>query len=171
MSIETTLCKVDKEIAAGDLGKARDRLQGLLRTYPNNLKIRYKLGEIFWRLQYPAMAGRYWYLEEPASAEMQSAREAFEKSCGNNPICMLDAIRFQGDISALEGTFAGSTLRSLITRAEEEFGFKYNFDRDRPVSYKPRWWDQLVVPGCILILIVLLVLATIGITTVLGWLF
>jgi hypothetical protein len=43
MPIDETLDKVASEIAAGDLGKARDRLHGLLNTYPD-LGLRRRLG-------------------------------------------------------------------------------------------------------------------------------
>ena len=34
MSKDRTLERIESEIVAGDLGKARDRLHGLMRTYP-----------------------------------------------------------------------------------------------------------------------------------------
>lgn len=39
MSLEETLKKVGRDIASGDYGKARDRLHGLIATYPNNLAL------------------------------------------------------------------------------------------------------------------------------------
>ena len=66
MPIEETWARIEDEIAARDLGKARDRLHGLLVTYPEDLAIRHRLGEVYWMLGHPAMAGRYWYLEAPA---------------------------------------------------------------------------------------------------------
>ena len=73
MPIEETLARIEGEIAAGDLGKARDRLHGLLSTYPADLMLRRKLGDVYWRLQYPEMAGRYWYLVEEKSPQMLEA--------------------------------------------------------------------------------------------------
>jgi hypothetical protein len=64
-----TLQKIEDEIEAGDYGKARDRLHGLLVTYPDDLSIRRRLGDVCWQLQHPAMAGRYWYLEADQTPE------------------------------------------------------------------------------------------------------
>jgi hypothetical protein len=47
MSIETTLQNVELDIAAGNYDKARDRLLGLISTYPNELSLRRKLGDIY----------------------------------------------------------------------------------------------------------------------------
>ena len=78
MPKKRTLLKVAREMEAGELGRARDRLHGLLATYPEDLDRRSKLGEIYWQLQDRAMAGRYWYLQEPTDERMVEAREAFE---------------------------------------------------------------------------------------------
>ncbi|MGI8824885.1 MAG: DUF6584 family protein [Chloroflexota bacterium] len=120
MSKETTLRKIDEATAAGDHGAARDRLQGLLATYPADLSIRKRLGEVYWRLGNPSMAGRYWYLEEGGSDAMVSARAAFERSCGNNAQRMLRMLKFKGDIETPAGSYAARTLRELRQRAEAE---------------------------------------------------
>jgi hypothetical protein len=44
MAIEQTLNRVERDIASGDYGRARDRLHGLIATYPNDLALRRKLG-------------------------------------------------------------------------------------------------------------------------------
>ncbi|AIW86484.1 hypothetical protein bwei_3876 [Bacillus mycoides] len=54
-----TLKRIEKDIENNNLGKARDRLHGLITTYPNELALRKKLGDIYFTLQYPEMAGRY----------------------------------------------------------------------------------------------------------------
>lgn len=38
--------KVDSDMAAGNLGKARDRLHGLILTHPDDLTLRRELGDI-----------------------------------------------------------------------------------------------------------------------------
>lgn len=63
------LHKIQKGIGNNNVGKARDRLHGLISTYPNALQLRKQLGDIYYQLQNPAMAGRYWYLEEEKTAE------------------------------------------------------------------------------------------------------
>ena len=53
MAKDDVLKRIYSDIEAGDLGKARDRLHGLLYTYPNDLHIRELLGDVYWRLQFP----------------------------------------------------------------------------------------------------------------------
>jgi hypothetical protein len=68
--IEKSLEIVQKDINNGDLGKARDRLHGLISSSPDNLSLRKLLGNIYWQLQMPEMAGRYWYLEAEKDEKM-----------------------------------------------------------------------------------------------------
>ncbi len=167
MSIESTFEKVENDITSGDLGKARDRLHGLLRTYPDNLEVRRKLGEIYWKLQYPAMAGRYWYLEEPITPEMERAHKAFEDSCGNNPIRMLDAIKFRGDFNAIRSSTAGERITRLAERARKETGFTYRLKHGiEPYPYQPTRTENLQKIGCIAVVLALIALLVIGFVTV-----
>ena len=69
---EKTLKRIEKDIENNNLGKARDRLHGLITTYPNELALK-KLGDIYFTLQYPEMAGRYWYLEKEKTDVMHAA--------------------------------------------------------------------------------------------------
>jgi hypothetical protein len=86
---EKTLRRIEQDIVSGDYGKARDRLHGLLGSYPHDLSLRRMLGDIYWHLQYPVMAGRYWYLEEEKTPAMSVACAAFERSCGSDPVQIL----------------------------------------------------------------------------------
>ena len=117
---EKALNRIESDIASGDYGKARDRLHGLIATYPDAFDLRRMLGDVYWQLQYPAMAGRYWYLEEHRSPGMATACRAFEESCGDDPMQILLALKFRGDIEASRDTFAGRTLLALQERAQKE---------------------------------------------------
>ncbi|MFC7371404.1 DUF6584 family protein [Fictibacillus iocasae] len=106
------LKRVEEDIAAGDLGKARDRLHGLLSTYPDNLEIRKKLGDVYHQLQDPAMAGRYWYLEKEKTPEMQAACEKFEKAHGYKPDRVERALKYTKHQN--RGTFHENTISDTI---------------------------------------------------------
>ena len=82
MALQETLAKVHAEIDSGRLYQARDRLHGLVRSYPDNLELRWLLGDIYWRLNYPAMAGRWWWLLPPDRPEVSAAFEAYADMCG-----------------------------------------------------------------------------------------
>ena len=47
------------------------------------------------------MAGRYWYLEKDKTSEMVKACTLFEKSFGNDPIRIAQALKFKGDSEIL----------------------------------------------------------------------
>ncbi len=66
---EKTLNRIETEFASAVYGKAQDRLHGLIATYPEAFDLRRKPGDVYGQLQYPAMAGRYWYLEEHRSQD------------------------------------------------------------------------------------------------------
>ena len=175
MPIEKTLEKIDADVASGDLGKARDRLHGLLATYPEDLALRRRLGDVYWQLQYPAMAGRYWYLEESKTPDMVAACEAFERSCGGSPFHLLLALRFQGNVEAISDTYAGRKLLALQERVRDENRYHIDFqkrgaDRYRPVPRKG-WADKALIGGCVVGVLTVLGLMGIGLYAVLAWLF
>jgi hypothetical protein len=71
--------QIDQEIAEGKLGIARDRLQGLLGSFPSDLSIRTKLGEVYWKLGYPIDAGRFWFTElDPNEVQQQAVTKFLE---------------------------------------------------------------------------------------------
>jgi hypothetical protein len=112
MAKEETLEKVGRDIERGDLGKARDRLHGLLTAYPDDLALRRRLGEVYARLQQPSMAGRYWYLEGERAPEMDAAVGAFEQEAGKDATVILSRLRFRGDAARLP-TYARDKLAVL----------------------------------------------------------
>ena len=137
MPIDATLQQVEKDIAAGDLGLARDRLHGLIASYPNRLEFRPLLGDIYWQLQFPAMAGRYWYLVDDALPHRQAARARFERSCGQDPRQILLALKFRGQLEDLADPFAKQRLVALQSRMEEKFGYTLDFARRGRQRYLP----------------------------------
>lgn len=110
---DRTLERIRAEMDSGDLYKARDRLHGLLVTYPNDLEIRRLLGEVYWQLKYPAMAGRYWYLLESDDARYVEAKDAFARMHGGSEGAMFRAVKFRGDIEALGSAPLRDHLRNL----------------------------------------------------------
>lgn len=156
-----TLEKIEKDIENNDLGKARDRLHGLISTYPNELEIRKKLGDIYYKLQYPTMAGRYWYLEKHKTPEMSEACLQFEKSMGNNTNNIVRALKFKGDSEIIKGLYPEHTLSPLQKKVREK------------ITKEPEetWQDKLVSFGCISIFIFIILCALLGIYTILDWIF
>jgi hypothetical protein len=171
MPIEDTLRKVENDIQAGDLGKARDRLHGLISNYPDNIELRDELGQIYWRLQMPEMAGRYWYLVENKDENMAGAGQRFEAKFGNDPALILFAIKFRGDLEAIKDTFAGQVLLDLDLRAKEKHTWYEDFrkkgaakyQQDKRDSVKNKTSGFVIKWGCITAIVLLILFFLIGV--------
>jgi len=119
VALAETLAKVHAEIEAGRLYQARDRLHGLIQSYPDEYTLRWLLGDVYWRLNYPAMAGRYWWLYPPERPEVSEAVEAFAKICGGIEPEMSRRSRPYLDPNALpEGPAKNRTKELLSGRAD-----------------------------------------------------
>ena len=120
-SKERLLRRTEEDLQQGDLGKARDRLHTLVHGHPNDLALRTRLALIYDRLQLPAMAGRYWYLEERRTDHMEAAIDAFRRSCGGDPALMLAALKFRGDLHEISG-HARERIETLQQAATDKYG-------------------------------------------------
>ncbi len=124
MSNEAVLARVQEDISRQDLGKARDRLLTLVELNPDDLTLRVRLAEVYHRLQFPVMAGRYWYLEESSTPEMEAASAAFERSCNGDPVRVLGALQFRGDHERLPDGYARSALERLGEAIDGRYGVR-----------------------------------------------
>jgi len=160
MSKESTFKKISKDITEGNIGKARDRLHGLISTYPNDLELRTKLAEIYHKLQLPEMAGRYWYLEENKTEEMKAACLIFEKSCRNH---LREALKFRGNINKIDSVFAKEKLLSLGYNPDYGASGK---KQSIPIGYHNR--EEVVI---LTILALVALSAIVGFITIIKWLY
>jgi hypothetical protein len=172
---QETLRRIEREIEAGDWGKARDRLHGLLVTYPDDLTLRRRLGEVYGQLHYPAMAGRYWYLEEDRTPDMDRACAAFERACGHDEAQILMALKFNGGLAALGDTYAGRTLLALQEQVRQERGYQIEFGKKGAERY--RYTEQAqargrwLLIGCLAAALVAAALMVTGLVAVVQWVF
>jgi hypothetical protein len=164
MSKESTIKRIEADIAAGDLGKARDRLNGLIRAYPEDIGLRSRLAEIYSKLQYPHMAGCYWYLEENQTDEMREAVAVFTKRCGNDPWVMWSWIKFRGNPDAVS-PYVKQRLQELIKGCEKKHG-RYPGYSGKKTRYaettKHKWQNKIRAVGCWTVFVLILVFAFIG---------
>ena len=154
-----TIKKVEEDIEKNDLGKARDRLHGLVSTYPDELEVRRKLGDIYFALKYPSMAGRYWYLEKNKTSEMVEACIQFEKNMGNDPVRIARALKFKGDSEIINRLQLNQEISPLQYKVKE----KLTEEPDDTLG------DKLVTIGCITILILIILFTLIGIYALFSW--
>jgi hypothetical protein len=171
MALEQTLERIEHDIRRGDLGKARDRLHGLIVSYPDNLDLRKQLGGVYWRLQLPEMAGRYWYLIEEKDQNMLSACKRFEAQFGNDPAKILFAIKFKGSLETIKDTYAGRLLLDLQRQAKKKHGWYENFQTRGAEKHHQHKYGTgenkitgfIVKWGCITIMVVLVLLFLAGV--------
>ncbi|MFF7770640.1 DUF6584 family protein [Streptomyces massasporeus] len=80
MPLRDTLARVDADLAAGRVPVARQRLRGLVSSYPNDLPLRRRLAEVYRLYAEPAEAGRWMYLEQDRDEAETAAFEARYRS-------------------------------------------------------------------------------------------
>jgi len=157
-----TLKKIENDILQNELGKARDRMHGLIQTYPNELDLRKRLGDIYSALRYPSRAGLYWYLEQNKTPEMRLACIKFEKSMGNNPIRIAKALKFKGDCDVIKDL----ELRQVILQIQEKTE-KDLFEEAE--VYEETWVDKLELMGIVLVIIITLFFTFFGVYQFTKW--
>jgi hypothetical protein len=156
-----TLKKIEDDIKNDNVGKARDRLHGLIHSYPDDLELRKKLGDIYYALKFPTMAGRYWYLERNKTPEMINACLQFEKSCGNDPFHISNHIKFKGNRDIIKNL----QLEQVISPAQSKVKEKLEDEYEESLA------DRLVPYGCVFVIILFIALSLIGVYTVFNWIF
>lgn len=109
---EITARKLKEDLEQGRLGSARDRLNGLVISFPDNLDLRRQLAEVYWKLGYPEHAGRFWFLEDMLDERQQGAVTAFLLSCRGDPELALKRLKLRMGIETL-GAAAMARLEQL----------------------------------------------------------
>ncbi len=131
------------------------------------------LAEILWRLQFPEMAGRYWYLEEHKNPEMQEAVAAFEGSVHKDPTFILRMLKFRGDIDQLP-EFPRQRLLSLQQESMRKYGEYPRYGTKSRAEWVTRparkLRDRIFPIGCMLLWTLSAALAVIGLIQVIRWL-
>ncbi|CAM5442338.1 DUF6584 family protein [Streptomyces narbonensis] len=129
MPLSNTLVRVDADLAAGRVPMARQRLRGLVSSFPHDLTVRRRLAEVYRLYGDAAEAGRWMYLEEDRDADETAA---FEERYGS-PGWRMKALAWRGP-EALAGTaLAEERLVAVRAACAEELG--HPVDWDDPATY------------------------------------
>ncbi|MGW1103912.1 DUF6584 family protein [Streptomyces sp. NPDC002540] len=154
MALKETLERVDADLAAGRVPMARQRLRGLVSSYPHHPALRRRLADIYRMYGDPAEVGRWTYLEEGRLPEEVAA---FEKRY-NDPVRRMRALAWQGPESAAGSPFAEEQLATVRTAASKSLGHPVTWDTlaevrgDVPEAGSLR--QSLAAMGCALLAIV-----------------
>ncbi|MFB6840895.1 DUF6584 family protein [Streptomyces sp. NPDC056361] len=130
MSLSNTLARVDADLAAGRVPMARQRLRGLVSSFPWDLTLRRRLGEVYRLYGDVAEAGRWMYLEED---RREDETAAFEERYGSTGWRM-KALAWRGPEALAATVVAEERLVALRTAREQERGRAV--DWDEPASYE-----------------------------------
>jgi hypothetical protein len=163
--------KVEKEIAEGKLGIARDRLHGLVTTFPDDMKLRSRLGDVYAKLGYPAEAGRFWFLDEDLNDEKRAAIDAFILRCSRNPSLILQRLKIRCSPEVLTTAHARTCIAQLVEDCEKRNYQVPTFEPAR--SFVPARFPMWLNFGCSLLAFILISLLVVGAYTiaksVFGW--
>ncbi|WP_030216129.1 DUF6584 family protein [Streptomyces sp. NRRL WC-3626] len=124
MPLTATLARVDADLAAGRVPLARQRLRGLVSSYPTDLTLRRRLAEVYRLYGEPAEAGRWMYLEEDRDADETSAFEARYPTAQER----MRALAWHGPESLAHSAFAVERLTAVRTDCSEVLGRPVDWD-------------------------------------------
>lgn len=148
--LHSTLAEIKTLVSTGQTDEAIKRLAILcLQVSPGDEHSK-TIGDLYSLLGYHAMAGRYWYLLNDKTDQMLLACEEFERSLGNNPHLISEAV----------GGF-----HSANPKQKEIFDTGMRFYRDNtPREDAPRTCGRTIgLFGCSLVIVILLVIFKSGI--------
>ncbi|MFD9389485.1 DUF6584 family protein [Streptomyces sp. NPDC060000] len=130
MPLRDTLARAEADLAAGRVPVARQRLRGLVSSFPNDLLLRRRLAEVYRLYGEPAEAGRWMYLEPDREPAETSAFETRYRT----PPQRMRALAWHGPESLARSAFAREQLAAVRAASSDAVG--------RPVD-----WDTVPVGG------------------------
>ncbi|WP_344385772.1 DUF6584 family protein [Streptomyces thermolineatus] len=140
MALRETLARVDADLAAGRVPVARQRLRGLVSSFPYDLMLRRRLAEVYRLYGDAAEAGRWMYLEEDRNADETAAFEARYGSPGRR----MKALAWRGPGAMAATAFAEGQLVAVRTACAKELG--HPVDWDDPASYRDGLEEEYEAP-------------------------
>ncbi|WP_367136121.1 DUF6584 family protein [Saccharothrix sp. HUAS TT1] len=163
MPVELTLQRAAEEVARGDLAsvlRARQRLVGLVSSYPDRLDLRDRLASVYRLLGDAAQAGRWSYL-----AEVRDEAEvaAFERAY-RTPLARLEAMNWVGGEAGAVTETARRRLVALQSAANDQLRAELSVADDRDSSWRT---NALVLAG----LVIALLCFVVGAVTLVMWVY
>ncbi len=173
MSKQTTLRRVRDDIQRGYLGTARDRLHGLVASYPDDLSLRPRLAEVYWQLRHPGMAGLYWFLDPKRNDDIRTAIAEFERACGGDPWIMLTRLKLRANPDQMPDGFAKEQILQLHDHCLRKYKrvpqFPAGRGPDRGEKKPNGFKDSAAALGCGLVVAGILFLLVAGVFQVVTW--
>ncbi|MGW6548161.1 DUF6584 family protein [Streptomyces massasporeus] len=124
MPLRDTLARVEADLATGRVPVARQRLRGLVSSYPNDLPLRRRLAEVYRLYAEPAEAGRWMYLEQDRDEAETAAFEARYRTAQQR----MRALAWRGPESRAQTVFAREQLAAVRAACSEAVGHAVDWD-------------------------------------------
>jgi hypothetical protein len=172
MGLIDTLARVDADLAAGRVPMARQRLRGLVTSFPQDLLLRRRLGELYRLFGEPAQAGRWMYLEADRDP---SETSAFEERYAT-PLQRMRALAWRAPESLANTAFAAQQLAAVRKASSDYVGRPVDWttiplDRDEaPEDERSSFTDGLAGAGMILMVLGFFAIWGVGFITFVRWL-
>ncbi|WP_426501472.1 DUF6584 family protein [Streptomyces sp. D54] len=168
MPLNDTLARVDADLASGRIPVARQRLRGLISSYPHEPEPRRRLAAVYRLYGDPAEAGRWMYLEEDRVPE---ETVAFEERYAN-PVRRMRAIAWRGTEAHAPTPFAAERLAEVRAATSETLGRAITWDSLVEVKGDAResgpLADALTGIGCLLLTVTFLGIWVYGLLSLFG---
>ncbi|MFF7361290.1 DUF6584 family protein [Streptomyces sp. NPDC008125] len=172
MPLAETLARVDADLAVGRIPVARQRLRGLVSSFPHDLTLRRRLAEVYRLYGDATEAGRWMYLEEDRNADETAAFEARYGSPGRR----MKALAWRGPEATAATAFAEGQLVAVRTACAGELG--HHVDWDDPASYRGGGGGESTEPrtaggvlagaGCLVVVLAALAIWVNGLVALFG---
>ncbi|WNM43269.1 hypothetical protein RMN57_00395 [Kitasatospora sp. CM 4170] len=168
MTVESTLARVEADLRAGRIPVARQRLRGLVTSYPADLTVRRRLAEVYRLYGERVEAGRWAYLDEDRDPAEIAAFEARH----TDPLDRMAAIAWRGPEASASTEAARARLAGLRETASAHAGRPIRWGDERSHAEHtdqddPAW--ILLCAGLALAVLVLVGFAVLGLVTFVGW--
>lgn len=141
MPLRETLARADADLTAGRVPVARQRLRGLVSSFPHDLTLRRRLAEVYRLYGDAAEAGRWMYLEEDRNTEETTAFETRYRTHRRR----MKALAWQGPETKAATPFAKEQLVAVRTACADELG--HPVDWENPASYRNDWAEEYEAPS------------------------
>jgi hypothetical protein len=168
--VDQTLARVRGELAAGQTGRARQRLRGLIATFPERLEFRSMLAATYRDEGALDQAGRWSYLDPDADPAEQAAFLAAYP----DPVQRVRKVRWKDGVPVeAAGPVGAARLTELRAAAETATGKPVSWQEPR-ARYQPGpepVGERLLAGGCLTGLVLVLLLAIVGAVVVVRALF
>ncbi|MFD4909110.1 DUF6584 family protein [Kitasatospora purpeofusca] len=171
MTVETTLVRVDADLRAGRIPVARQRLRGLVASYPADLTVRRRLADVYRLYGEPAEAGRWAYLDADRDPGETAAFEARHP----DPLDRMTAVAWRGPEESAPTDTARAQLAGLREAASAQAGRPIHWHHMPDRAEHAEHTDQddstgtLFCAGLALAGLALLGFAALGVVTFVRW--